>query len=185
MTLKNSISALCPLACLPSKIRGETQLLVRQSLLIISAKRWHWHIAEGHMGLRADHVGSPTAEKLHLAVGASTARGREGDGGAGVGLDRSPPRGFSSSACASGAELWEEQQRYDGNVASAGKEAGVMQALCEDPRARGKWGGLRRRYAPGEMPCCAAMQGSPVKPHPYLNTIWALGLLTFSVGEDH
>lgn len=33
MALRNSISALCPRACLPSKIRGETQVLVSQTKL--------------------------------------------------------------------------------------------------------------------------------------------------------
>lgn len=156
MTLKNSISALCPLACLPSKIRGETQVLVRQSLLIISAKRWHWHIAEGHAGLRADHVRSPTAEKLHLAVGASTARGREGDGGAGVGLDRSPPGGSAALPVRAGLSYGKSSSDTMATLPPREGEAGVMQALCEDPQARGKWGGLCCRYTPGEMPYARA-----------------------------
>ena len=123
------------------------------------------------MELRADHVRSLPAEKLHLAVGTSAPRCREGDGGADVGLGRSPTRRLSSSACMSGAELLEEQQRYRGSVASTAKEAGVMRALCEHPQALGKWGGLHPHHTPAETPCYAAVPGCPVKPHPYLNTI--------------
>lgn len=71
----------------------------------------------------------------------------------------------------SGAELLEEQQWHHGSVASMGKEAGDMQNLRQDSGALGKWGGLHPHYTPAEMPCCAAIQGSPVEPHPFLNTI--------------
>lgn len=75
MTLKNSISALCPLACCLRRFKAKHKCLsVRQSLLIISAKRWHSQTAEGHTGLQA--LGWPRQEaagwNLYLAVGASS-----------------------------------------------------------------------------------------------------------------
>lgn len=105
MTLKNSISALCPLACCLRRFKAKHKCLsVRQSLLIISAKRWHSQTAEGHTGLQA--LGWPRQEaagrNLYLAVGASSRGWREGDGGADVGLGRSPPRGSAALPVSAG-----------------------------------------------------------------------------------
>lgn len=91
MTLKNSISALCPLACCLRRSEAKHKCLsVRQSLLI-SAKRWHSQTAEGHTGLQA--LGWPYQEAAGrnpcLAVGASSPGWR----GADVGLGCSLPRG--------------------------------------------------------------------------------------------
>lgn len=68
-------------ACLQIFEAKHKCLSVRQSLLIISARRWHSHTAEGHMGLRAGYVRSLLAEKLHLAAGAGAPCCRERDGG--------------------------------------------------------------------------------------------------------
>lgn len=81
MTLKNSISALCPLACCLRRFEAKHKCLsVRQSLLIIFAKRWHSQTAEGHTGLQA--LGWPRQEAagriLYVSVGASSPGWRQG-----------------------------------------------------------------------------------------------------------
>lgn len=90
-------------ACLQIFEAKHKCLSVRQSLLIISARRWHSHTAEGHMGLRAGYVRSLLAEKLHLAAGAGAPCCRERDGGTDMGLGHPGP---SSSDVWVGLSYW-------------------------------------------------------------------------------
>lgn len=163
MTLKYSISALCPLACCLRRFEAKHKSLpVRQSLLIISAKRWHSQTAEGHTGLQA--LGWPHQEVLAetpmwLWVPAAQAGGRGWWG----------RYGFAPH-CPEAQQLCLNQHHWHcASIASTGKDTDLREGLCEGPGALGKWGEFCPHFTIAETPSYAAVQESLVKPHPYWN----------------
>lgn len=165
MTLKNSISALCPLACCLRRFEAKDKCLsVRQSLLIISAKRWHSQTPERHTGLQA--LGWPRQE---AAVGASSPGWRQGMVGQAWVWAAHRPEAQQLCCIISGAEQQHWHCARASVIFPTAKETGLMQASCEGPGALGKWGELHPHFTIAETPSFAAMWGSLVKTHPYWN----------------